>query len=133
LCCLEAGDEPLIVNELIAAYRAVRGLVEALEAAQSSHVESAGHVAAARDDLPACLYLPTEDARLVASTELVFNDLPAYYERLAAHHRLRFIVDMRQCAVRSAFETVYFTVFPDFKKMRFLRFLRFSPDVSKSC
>ena len=107
--------------------------MEALEAAQSSHVESAGHVAAARDDLPACLYLPTEDARLVASTELVFNDLPAYYERLAAHHRLRFIVDMRQCAVRSAFETVYFTVFPDFKKMRFLRFLRFSPDVSKSC
>ena len=86
----DAGDGQLVANELMAAYRAVRGLLEALEAAPAS----------VRDVSVPCLYLPTEDGRLVDSVQLVFNDMPAYYERVH-DYKLKFIIDMRECGVRS--------------------------------
>ena len=86
----DAGDDQLVVNELLRAHRAVRGLLEALEAASESNQEVS---------IP-CLYLPTEDGRLLDSVQLVFNDLPAYYERVH-DYKLKFVVDMRECGVRS--------------------------------
>ena len=86
----DAGDSQLVVNELQRAHRAVRGLIEALEAAPES----------SREVSVPCLYLPTEDGRLVDSVQLVFNDLPAYYERVH-DYKLKFIMDMRECGVKS--------------------------------
>jgi len=86
----DAGDGQLVANELQAAYRAVRGLLEALEASP----------ALAREVSVPCLYLPTEDGRLVDSEQLVFNDMPAYYERVR-DYKLKFLIDMRECGVRS--------------------------------
>ena len=86
----DAGDGQLLANELRAAYQAVRGLLEALEASPAS----------AREFCVPCLYLPTEDGRLVDSVQLVFNDMPAYYERVR-DYKLKFVLDMRECGVRS--------------------------------
>ena len=86
----DAGEGQLLANELLAAYQAVRGLVEALEAAPASATEVS---------VP-CLYLPTEDGQLVDSVQLVFNNMPAYYERVR-DYRLKFIIDLRECGVRS--------------------------------
>ena len=86
----DAGDGQLVANELQAAYRAVKGLLEALEVAPAS----------AREVSVPCLYLPTEDGRLVDSEQLVFNDMPAYYERVR-DYKLKFVIDVRECGVRS--------------------------------
>ena len=86
----DAGDGQLVANELQAAYQAVRGLVEALETGPSSGVEVC---------VP-CLCLPTEAGRLVDSVQLVFNDMPAYYERVH-DYKLKFIIDVRECGVKS--------------------------------
>jgi len=86
----DVGEGLLIANELLAAHQAVRGLIEALEAAPTSAAEV----------LVPCLYLPTEDGQLVDSVQLVFNNMPAYYERVR-DYKLKFVVDMRECGVRS--------------------------------
>lgn len=86
----DVGDGQLVVNELVTAYRAVRGFLEALEAAPES----------ARELSVPCLYMPTEDGRLVDSAKLVFNDMPAYYERVR-DYKLKFVVDVRECGVKS--------------------------------
>lgn len=91
----DAGDGQLIANELQAAYCSVRGLLDSLEVNPVSARELQREVISV-----SCLYLPTEDGRLVDSTQLVFNDMPAYYERVR-DYKLKFVVDVRECGVRS--------------------------------
>ncbi len=82
------SPERLTPNELKTVYKAVKGLFAGIEKDASK-----------TDISTAVLYLPSESARLIDSTKLVFNDMPSFYDRVK-NLGLQFLVDLKECGIK---------------------------------
>ncbi len=82
------SPERLNPNELRTVYKAVKGLFASIEKDSTK-----------TDISTAVLYLPSESARLIDSTKLVFNDMPSFYDRVR-NLGLQFLVDLKECGIK---------------------------------
>ena len=89
LQCLhdKVGISRLTPNELGVAFKAVKGIFEALESAVTKEISTIH------------LFLPSEGGRLIDSSKLVFNDAPHFYDRVDGFG-LQFLVDLKECGLR---------------------------------
>ena len=82
----EVPNDVLNVNELKTAYKAIKGLAETLLKEEKTPMQSD------------CLYLPDEKGQLREVSQLVFNDAPAYYDRVE-ELGIPFLFDMSECGI----------------------------------
>lgn len=87
----ETGREKLHPNEMRLAFKAVYGLFTTLR--RHRHKDSLVHVHN--------LFLPTKLGHLFKSTDIIFNDEPAYTDRIASLRR-PFLVDLSECRLTAA-------------------------------
>ena len=87
-------NDVLLPNELRVAYKAIKGLAETL-LKEKNPVQSKS------------LYLPDEKGRLRDVSQLVFNDAPAYYDRVQGFD-FHFLFDTSECGIEyRRFEEVF--------------------------
>ena len=76
----------LLANELRVAYKAIKGLADTLLKKEKTSVQSQS------------LYLPDEKGQLREVSQLVFNDAPAYYDRVQGLD-FHFLFDTSECGI----------------------------------
>ena len=83
----EAGSDQLMPNELQIALKATKGIFSCVDRREATEAEL---------DI---LYLPSENGALFNAADMVFNDAPAYYDRLK-NFKKPFLCEPRDCGIK---------------------------------